>query len=282
MPDTMDIIMKNSDQSLFQFQDYKEYLGHWIKSQPSGGHGTRRKMATAIQCQTAFISQVLNGPAHFSLEQADKLNSLLGHSKDETRFFLLLVQYTRAGTESLREHFRQQLLELAAKRHVLKDRLAATHELSKEDHNIFFSSWSYSAVHVLLSIPGHQTRTALAQALRLPPKKIGEILEFFISKGLAIQEGEKYRVGKMHLHLGNDSSMIVKHHLNWRLKAMEAIEQEEKEEMHYSSILSLSKEDVTKIKNILADNLSQVRKVVDQSKEEEAFSLCLDFFKVNK
>jgi hypothetical protein len=45
------------------------------------------KMAKAAGCHTAFISQVLNGSLHLSLEQAARLNSFFQHTKDEARFF---------------------------------------------------------------------------------------------------------------------------------------------------------------------------------------------------
>jgi len=53
--------------------------------------------------RVAFVSQILNEVSIFSLEQAEGLNSLLGHSADESDFFLLLVQCGRAGTHALRK-----------------------------------------------------------------------------------------------------------------------------------------------------------------------------------
>lgn len=271
--------MKNT---IFQNEDYKIYLKGWVKSQPAGGHGVRGQMAKAIHCQTAFISQVLNGNSHLSLEQADKLNGFLGHSKEESAFFLLLVQYTRAGTESLRQHFQEQIREITEKRSVLKERLQATHELSKEDHSIYFSSWAYAAVMVLASMPGFETKTAIIKALRLPQEKAGNILEFLVSRGLLTQNGDRYGAGKMQLHLANDSSMIVKHHTNWRIKCLETLDQEQKTELHYSSVVTLSREDITKVKLLLADALANARKIIEPSPSEELYSLCMDFFQVNR
>jgi uncharacterized protein (TIGR02147 family) len=269
-------------QTLFQQLDYKEYLAEWIQSQASGGHGMRKGMAEVVGCQTAFISQVLKGNAHFSLEQADKLNPFLGHSKEESSFFLLLVQFTRAGTDSLRAHFLAQIQEQVGRRSHLKERLKTTHELSNEDNSIYFSSWSYAAVHVLLSVPGYQTKAAIAETLHWPVDRVGEILEFCVSRGLAMQSGDQYSVGPAHIHLGNDSSMIVKHHMNWRVKALEVLDQERTEEMHYSSVVSVSGADIPKIKAIFADALTAARKIVADSKEEALYSICLDFFRVNR
>jgi uncharacterized protein (TIGR02147 family) len=266
--------------TIFDFVNYKAYLLDWIQSQPSRGHGIRRGIASSIGCQTAFVSQILKGDAHLSLEQADKLNVFLGHAQEEARFFLLLVQLTRAGTESLRSHFRIQMSEILEKRTQLRERLAVTNEISKEDRSIFFSSWSFAAAHVLLSIPGFQTRSALAQALSLSPKKVGNILDFLVSRGLAMQKGDQFTVGKVHIHLGNDSPMIAKHHMNWRVKALQSLDQEIPGEMHYSSVVSIAKSDAEKLHRLLVDSVAAARELVASSKEEELFAVCVDFFRV--
>src|SRR5687768_11246698 len=95
--------------TVFDYRDYKKYLNDFIKNQASGGHGYRSKIAEALRCHITYISQVLNKDAHFSLEQADELNSFLGHTKDESHYFLLLVQVARAGTHSLRSKFQEQI-----------------------------------------------------------------------------------------------------------------------------------------------------------------------------
>lgn len=266
------------DKNLFQYLDYKAYLRDWIGSQPAGGHGARGKIAKAIGCQTAFISQVLNGEAHLSLEQAERMKALLGHGKAEAAFFLLLVQHTRAGSEGLRRHFREQIQEALAKQSVLKDRFKATKELSKEDQTIYFSSWIFGAVHVHLSIPPYQTKEKIAENLHLPIEKVAEVLEFLVERGLASQKGDHYFMGSMHIHIGKENAYVTKHHMNWRLQAMQSIELAKGEDFHYSSVIAIAKEDAAKVKAAMADALTNARKIIEPSKEEALFGLCVDFF----
>src|ERR1700733_19454 len=108
--------------SVFDYKEYKRYLRDFIRSQPSGGHGLRSKIAEALSCHITYVSQVLNKGAHFSLEQADELSRFLGHTKDEGNYFLLLVQVERAGTTSLKNKFKDQIEVIREKRLVLKDR----------------------------------------------------------------------------------------------------------------------------------------------------------------
>ena len=112
-------------------------------------------------------------------------------------------------------------------------------------------------------------------------RRTGEILEFLVSLGLAIQKGNHYEVGASRVHLGGDSPMISKHHINWRLQAIQSLERENREvDLHYSSVISISKEDTLKIKSLLVDSIEKTKAVIKESKEEELHSFCLDFFKI--
>ncbi|MGZ3705069.1 MAG: TIGR02147 family protein [Bdellovibrionota bacterium] len=266
------------EKTLFQFLDYKPYLKAWIASQPVGGYGMRGKMAEAIGCQTAFISQVLNGGSHLSLEQAERLNGLLGHNKAERAFFLLLVQHTRAGSEPLRRHFRELIQEAVDRQSNLKERLRATKELSPEDHATYFSSWIFAAVHASLSIPPFQTKGSIAKSLGLPLDRVSEVLEFLVERGLVTQKGDRFSMGSVHIHFGKDTSLIAKHHLNWRLQAMHHLDSPAKNDLHYSSVVAIAREDAARLSAQLADALAATRKIVEPSQEEALYSICLDFF----
>lgn len=54
--------------SIFDYSDYKAFILSVDQSRP---RGFRKSLAAAIPCQTAYVSQVLNGGAHFNLEQAE-------------------------------------------------------------------------------------------------------------------------------------------------------------------------------------------------------------------
>src|SRR5437660_270087 len=108
--------------SLFEYRDYKAYLRDLLSQMPAQGYGVRSKLAQALRCQVAYVSQVFNKEIHFSLEQAEELNRFFGHSHEESDYFLLLVQSARAGTRALKDRIQAQL-EQRRKTHLnLKDR----------------------------------------------------------------------------------------------------------------------------------------------------------------
>src|SRR5688500_3076235 len=92
-------------EKLFTYSDYKAYLRDWIRAHPHRGRGIKSRLARTAGCQVAYLSRVIERDAHLSLEQAMSLQGPLGHGRGEAKYFLLLVELARAGTQSLRAHF---------------------------------------------------------------------------------------------------------------------------------------------------------------------------------
>jgi uncharacterized protein (TIGR02147 family) len=266
--------------SVFNFRDYKAFIEEKIASFPNKGWGIRSQLAEFMNSQTAFISQVLNGNANLSLEQAEKVNEFFDHTRDESHYFLLLVQYARAGTSTLQSYFEEQMRQILEARLVLKNRLDVKQNLSREDQAIYYSAWYYAAIHILLTIPKYRTPEAMSRYLDLPVQRIIEVLEFLASVGLAEQGQEGWKIGSTRIHLSNDSPMISKHHTNWRMKAIQALEKDRDDALHYSSCISISRENAFQIKSRLIKEIEECKQIIWDSKEEELYGLSLDFFKI--
>lgn len=266
--------------SVFEYNNYKIYLNQWIQSTVRR-RGERTRIAEALRCHTAYISQVLNGNADFSLEQADILNSHLGHSSEESHFFLLLVQHSRSGTNSLKEYFKNQMNRILESRLILKNRVKVDRTLSNEDQMLFYSSWHYGAVHILISIPHFQNKEALSKALNLSLHQVAEILTFLERIGLAINEGKTWKVGSTNVFLGSSSPMINRHHTNWRMKAISSLDNATSEDMHFSAPISISKEDFIKVREIFVESINRAREIVSPSKDEVAACYCIDLFRLD-
>ena len=269
--------MKNT---LFDYLDYKQYLSDFIREKPGKGHGFRTVIAEAVGCRVAFISQVLNQEAHFSLEQAENVNVLLGHTPEESDYFLLIVSFERAGSQRLRERLKRQIERAREKRQILKERVDIKQTLSIQDQAVYYSHWYYAVIHMLLTISQFQTRETIASYVGLPLERVADVLEFFVKRGLAKIEGGRYKPGESRLFLGHDSPNINKHHTNWRLQAMQSLDRNLKSDLHFSGIVSLAVADVVKVKEELIKGVESARAVVRNSpNEEEVHCICVDFFK---
>ncbi|MDX9732051.1 MAG: TIGR02147 family protein, partial [Bdellovibrionales bacterium] len=162
---------------IFQYKHYKRYLRDRLTHETKFTKGLKIKLARHIGCQPSYLSQVLNGDPNFTLEQATLLNDFFNHGKTEAKYFLLLLQHERAGTKRLKDFFIEEIEALREERFNLKKRLPDTEELPASTRHNYYSSWYYSAIHIMLSIPEFQSVTAISQRLRLPPSLVKGVVE---------------------------------------------------------------------------------------------------------
>jgi uncharacterized protein (TIGR02147 family) len=265
--------------SLYEFKDYKAYLSQRLST--SGElRGLRSRLAERLGCNAAFVSQVLKGTAHFSLEHAVLINDFLSHDEDETHFFMLLVQWGRAGSQRLEKYYRTQIEEILARRKLISERIGEAKSLSELDQTLYYSAWYYSAVHVLTAIPRFHDQDSIARALGISRQVTSEALEVLLRAGLVTQSNGKWKCTSARIHLNKNSPMISKHHANWRLKALQELDQRRPENLHFSGTWSFAEKDVDRIRSVLLESIERAEPILRDSKEETAFGIGLDFFRL--
>lgn len=269
---------------IFDYRSYKSYLRDLIHSSPCRGRGMKTAIAQAAQCQSTYVSQVLQGNRHFSLEQAELINLHLGHSPDESRFFILLVSFERAGNPALKARLDRELKIETEKFQNLKDRLKAKkEELNPEVQASYYRTWYNTAVHVCLTVSKLRTKEAISRALGVPLTQVSEALEFLTSAGLAEKRGNEFFTGNRVVFVGRDSPLLTHHHINWRHQAIRSIEMNRKDDVHYSAVVSITAKDAEKIRSLFLRSIEEAREVWKAStNEEELQSICVDFFKVSQ
>jgi len=267
---------------LFSFQDYRKYLEAWISEQPRGGRGMISGLAKAASCQPVYVSRVLSGRAQLSLEQAQAIQAELKHSGEETDFFLLLVEWDRAGTKPLKEYFQKKIDRAREARADLQKRFTEAPTLTREHQDIYYSSYHYAAVHTCISVPALQTLSGLEAFLKLPRDRLLEVLLFLKDCGLAIEERGRFRIGQLRLHLGKNAGLIRQHHSNWRLEALKSLDRgrgaQDDRSLHYSAVVSLSETDALRLREHWVKALEEFNQQVAPSKEETVRALVIDFF----
>lgn len=266
--------------NITNFSDYKDYLSA-LEVQVRGlERGFRKKLAEAVGCQSAFISQVMNGPAHLSLEQGLRAARHFGLSELRQRYFLTLIELARAGTPDLREYFSLQLGALRAELLDLRHNVANPNELSDEGKAIYYSHWMYAAVHILTTIPRFQTRESISKALGLRDEDVRDVIQFLLESGLLQNKQGKLIPGETQLHLQRNSQFIRQHHSQWRLKSLERIQRPKAEDMRYSTVSTLSRRDILQLRTQMAEWVRTYTETVRDSKEEEMCAFSLDFYQL--
>lgn len=269
------------NKAIFEYSAYPAFLKDWIGAQPKKGHGLRLKMAECLNRQSVFISQVLHGDADLSASQAQILGEWMQLSEGETHYFLLLVQQARADTPKLCEYYSVQLTRIREENLNLQKRLQGqTETIPEKDRLRYYSAWYYPAIRLLTAIPEFQTRAAIASRLQLPAETVSMVLDFLLQLGLVERKGDHFLITSKDVFLGNDSALITRHHANWRLRGMQALDREKQDELHYSTAVVISGKDAEKIKRQLLEAIEKNRALVKESGSEELFCVSLDFFRV--
>lgn len=263
--------------SVYDYKDYKKYLLDFF-SKTDGSSLTRSNLAKALNVQPSFISQVLNGVIHLSPEHAVIVNEYLDHNEEEGEFFLLLVHLGRSGNKKLRDVYLKQIERILKHREEIRERIQVKSEISKEDQMTYYSSWHYAATHVLVSLKECHTIDALSVRLGLPIGRTKEIVAFLESIALIRSEEGFYTVSERRIHLSPHSPLISKHHVNWRLRAMESLDHHYKSDLHYSTIFAVSQKDTEKIRKLCLALLEDSEEIIRPSPEETASCLTIDLF----
>lgn len=265
---------------LFEFSEYREYLSAWLDSARSEGRSSLSKVAQAIGVHTSFLSHVLAGSKNLSFEQATEICEVLNHTPIEREYFFALLQIERAGTQKLKKYWLDKKSEIEAERTKVKSRVGKHTELSPEDKAIFYSSWIYLAIFVATAIDDGQTLDQIAKLFEITRSKAEEVLNFLVTTGICELQGSKYKMGKSVVFISNESPLVVKHHTNWRMKAIQKMDTRDKAELFYSSPMSVSRTDFLKIRELLVKAVEDSLTICRDSPAEEVICLNIDYFKV--
>jgi uncharacterized protein (TIGR02147 family) len=266
--------------SVFEYKDYKKFITDWMLHAPHKGRGLRKQLAEAINCQTAYITQVLSGNNHLSLEQAEASCRWMKLAETDIEFFLLLVLFQRAGTKALQRIISKQITERREIQTNLQKRIHIHDTLSQTDQIKYYSSWHYAAIHIAVLIPALQTPEALQNYFHLPMSQIRKVLDFLLSCGFIKQEKNQLKVIRPTLHLELNSPLLHQHHTNWRLKVIESLVENKRADLHYSGTMVLSEEDYEWVREKLSQLLEEIIPRIRDSKDEKLACLNFDWFQV--
>jgi uncharacterized protein (TIGR02147 family) len=269
-------------ESVFQFPHYRDCLRWLLEKSNTQAKGQKSRLAEFMGCQPAYLSRVMGEEADLSLEQGEAVSRFFPLKPAEASYFLALLGEARAGTPELRQFWKKRKEEALLEGRELKGRIQAKMSLSKEDQATYFSEWIYAAIHVSVSVEGLQTVERLAAHLSLGFGRVRAALHFLCAVGLVKEEKGRYLTGESKLFLEKESPLVGRHHLNWMLKSMEAINQPVPTDLQYTSVVSLSRADLEKVREIIFSAIENVRKVVAPSEAETVICYHFDFFELGR
>lgn len=263
---------------IFEYRDYKKFLIEWIKEQPKGGRGQLKKMADGLRVSTTLMSQIISGDKHLSMELAAEVCDYLGMQEKEAEYFILLVEYQRAGAFKLQKIFKNKIereQKIAAQ---LQNRIKANKELTSEEKMEFYSSWMYSGIRILSAIPEYSDVESISKKLKLPTNIVAKIVSFLLDHGLCKKENNQITYGPQKTHVGASSPFVNKHHQNWRHQGIYTMDFGRESDLFYTSPMAISQEVAEQIRIMLPSFIEQVMGLANPSESETVRCLNIDWF----
>ncbi len=265
------------EKSVFNHKSYRRYISDKLDNST---RGIRSELAKTIGCHLAYISQVLKGNAHFTLEQAAGVCRFFGLDTAETDFFILLVSLERSGTSDLKNYYQKKINEILKERALVKSRVKTDKALSLEDEIKYYSSWIFIAIDVLTSISEFQTVENISKHLQIDREEVSRCLKYLVEIGVVKEKGGHYEVGTARMHLPSTSNLVSKHHTNWRIRAMNSLDLPRPDNIHFSTVYSFSKTDLDRLKEMILKLVEDMEPVILDSPAEIAYCFAFDFFEI--
>lgn len=265
---------------IFEFLDYRGYLRRQIEFLKNSGTSNLSKIAAAIGVHPSYLGHVIAGIKNLNFDQAKELADVLKMTPLEQEYFFTLVHLDRAGTQKTKKYWLDKKEKILAERSKVKSRVGEHTELSDHDRAIFYSSWIYVAVFSSTFIDDGQSLDQIANRFNLSRLKTEEILDFLVRAGICERKGIKYKPGTTFVYIANDSPLVVKHHTNWRMKAIQKMDSRETRELFFTSPMSMSLEDLAKIREILSKSIERSLEICKASPAKEVVCLNIDLFRL--
>ncbi|MCB0369076.1 MAG: hypothetical protein KDD45_06390, partial [Bdellovibrionales bacterium] len=101
--------------TVFEFDNYKNFVLQKVSLFPNKGHGQFSKIAKALNIHTSLVSQVFHGSKHLTFEQSCDLCIFFGMTELESDYLIALVLKERAGSPTALEKCKRDLYTIKQK-----------------------------------------------------------------------------------------------------------------------------------------------------------------------
>lgn len=277
--------MRENNLYIYNYKSYKLFLNEYIKYSPNKGRGLKSQIARLLNCKPAYITQILNSHLNFSMDQTVLVTDFLNLSKEETAFFILLVQYNKAGSKKLEDYLLEQIqdMQLKAKKDmgVINSPSKKGKEKYPVDISVFASSWMHSAIPFLVEGEKCNTIDMLGIRLKTAEDIVKSIVTSLVNASILSIDDEGI-ITMNHLNLQVMSSDPISernYHIAWRQKSLLDLSDFKSRTIRpTSTILTIKKKYLKELKSILNNTFKDFRRVIGESEadndEDQEYASC--------
>lgn len=269
--------------SIFEFSDYRVFLKDFFQKLPRNGRGKAQELAHHLRIHPTVVSQVFSGAREFSEEQALEICEFLQLSPVEEKYFRLLVRLSGASTPKLKQKIKAELADAKTAAKALSTRVVTEKPLTDTERAVFYSSWLYSAIRLYASTDkGGRTVDEIVERFGITRVRALEICDFLTGTGLCSVKNGAYQMGAQSTFVEKGSPFLMKHHSNWRLKAVQSLDNLSEDELMFTGAMSISAADFQRLRERMAEFIKAFSQTVKDSPAEEIACFNMDFFWIRK
>ena len=219
----------------------------------------------------------------FTPEQVQLFIDYVGLTGLEADYMTYLVQYERSGSHQLKKVWESKLDEIRSQSLLISRRVKTDQVLSETDKVTFYSSPLYSAIRLFVST-GENGKSIheICERFDISRARASDMLSFLVAKGLCTNTEGRYLMGAQKTHLAHGSPHLLRHHSNWRLRAIQHSEGLSDSELMYTAPVSLSDADFRLLREEMVSFIDKFLERVHASPAEDIACFNLDFFKIKK
>ena len=264
---------------IFDFTSYRDFLKALVDQQDTTW-GVLTQIAKAAGCHRPYLSKVMDEEAHLTSSHLYSLAKFLKFTDLQNEYFLRLLEIEKAANSSYRKYLVEKNEELRKRERKL-DRVVSRQPLQPDAKDmVYHSTWIWSAVHILTSIPAYQTAKAIAEKLGLPATQVESVLQTLQSWGSVKNDKGRWKYLANEHHVPGDSPLVAFHHSNWRQRALADAQRQDAESLHYTVVQSVSRADFERIRQLVREAIAKAAKIAGPSNEETAFCFTCDVFEL--
>lgn len=271
---------QSTNLSIYTYKDYRSFLVEATAKRKKIERGVLTSLAGFVRVHPTLISQILSGAKDFTVEQALLVSQYFGLLEKETDYFVLLVQHSRAGSHDSKKYFERKCTEFRNRMSRVAEQVETTQEFSEIAKATFYSSWIYPVIHIASTLDRPMSAPEIAKTFNIEIDRVIQAIDFMIENGILKYTDGKISGGPVSTHIGKDSPFLAKKLMHWRVKALEKIDTLPKDQLMYSTTVSLSNEDFEKLQLSLIKQIQDFLAVVKLSPAQEIAQLNIDFFKL--
>lgn len=225
----------------------------------------------------------MSGSQNFNFDQAFSLACYLGLTEIETDYLIQLVQKDRAGNHQSKKYIQKKILNIKEQALKVSNRTTFERSLNDTDRAVFYSSWLYSAIQLFCSLSDKgKTLDEIIERFNVPRPRIVEIIQFLTKTQLLMSRHEYFIPGTQSTFLEHGSPFLIKHHANWRMRAIQKSESLSEQELMFTSSVSISRKDFEILREELVQFIKKFLDQVHKSPAEELAHLNIDWFLIDE